>query len=337
MPFAARAAARYLATIIRRATHMFRVVAFVMAPVMLLVYLGERLGVVAWIGRALAPAMAWLDLPPDAGIVWVTTALSGMYAGIGALATLAGGMSLNAAQMTALGAMMLFAHNVPTEQAIVRRAGASALITGSLRVAAALLFGAGVTWVCKLGGWLQQPVSLAWLGARAAGGGVPDALPWLLATAQALLMIWLIICVLVVALDALERFGITALLTRLLAPLLRISGVEARAAPLVTAGMLLGLTYGGALVIDAASREHYSRRTLLLALCWLSLFHSLLEDTLLVVALGADVWIVLVLRGLVVLALMIALAACTGPRTRWGRQLGRAEHGVGAADRFRAG
>lgn len=324
----ASAIARYLKTIFLRATHMFRVVAFVMAPVMLLVYLADRLGVVAWVGRVLAPAMALLDLPPDAGIIWATTALSGMYAGIGALATLSGGLHLTVAQMSALAAMMLFAHNLPTEQAIVRRAGASALITGGLRVAAALSYGAGVAWVCKLGGWLQQPVSFAWLSARsAAEAGTPDFLPWLLATGRALLMIWAIICVLVVVLDAFERSGITHWLTRLLSPVLRASGVDERAAPMTTAGMLVGLTYGGALVIDATSRERYSRRTLLLALCWLALFHSLLEDTLLVVALGADLWIILVLRGAVTLAIMAALAALTGPRTRWGRRLRDSEEG----------
>ena len=108
-----------------------------------------------------------------------------------------------------------------------------------------------------------------------------------------------------------------------LAPVLRLTGLTEAAAPLTTIGMLMGLAYGGALIIEASERENYDRRTLLLALCWLSLFHAVLEDTLLIAALGANVWIILVLRGLTVLLIMMMLAAATQAHTRWGRRLAR--------------
>lgn len=312
----------YLNVLLRRSTRMFLTVASIMLPVMALVYLAERLGLVVLAGQALAPVMALLGLPAEAGIIWATTVLTNIYGGIAIIAALAGDLHLNVAQMSALGAMMLFAHNVPTEQAIVRRAGASALLTGSLRLLVGLAYGAAVAWICQLGGWLQDPVSLVWLqGGNAAAGGTPDLLHWLLGTAQAMGIIWLVIGGLVLLLDVLERLGFTRLFTRLLAPVLKLSGLEERAAPMTTIGMLLGVAYGGALIIDATRRERYSRRTLLLALCWLSLFHGLIEDTLLIAALGANIWLILVLRGLVVLAIMAALAALTRPRTRWGRRL----------------
>lgn len=313
---------RYPVELLRRATRMFVTVAKIMLPVMLAVYVAERLGWVALAGRALAPAMGALGLPPEAAIIWATTVLTNLYGGIAIVATLAGELQLNAAQMSALGAMMLFAHNLPTEQAIVRKAGGSALLTGSLRLLVGAGYGAAVAWTCQFAGWLQQPVSLAWLqGAGNAGGGTPDAWGWLLATAQSMGMIWLIIIALVLLLDALEWIGATRLLTRLLDPVLRLTGLEANAAPLTTVGLLMGLTYGGALIIDASRREHYSRRTLLLATCWLSLFHSVIEDTLLIAALGASVWVILVLRGALTLVLMVALAALTAPHTRWGQRL----------------
>jgi len=313
---------RYLRDIGWRATRMFRVVAGIMAPVMLVMYIAERLGLVQMAGHALAPAMAFMDLPAEAGIIWATTILTNIYGGIAIIAALSGDLQLTVAQVSALGAMMLFAHNLPTEQAVVRRAGASALFTGSLRIVVGVAYGAAVAWICRLGGWLQDPVSFAWLrGTSDAAPGTLDFLPWLLATAQSLLLIWAVIVVLVVLLDILERLGATRLLTWALAPVLRLSGLEERAAPLTTIGMLMGLAYGGALIIDASEREQYSRRTLLLALTWLSLYHAVLEDTLLIAALGANVWIILVLRGVVVLLLLMALAALTRPQTRWGRRL----------------
>lgn len=317
---------RYLTTLARRATHMFLVVARIMVPVMVLVYVADRLGLVQATGELLAPAMAFLGLPAQAGLIWATTVITNIYGGIAVIAALSGELQLNVAQMSALGAMMLFAHNLPTEQAVVRRAGASALLTGSLRLLVGAVYGAAVAWACHLGGWLQEPVSLAWLasGEASARSGPPELWPWLVGTARSLLLIWLIICVLVVVLDALERLGFTRWLTRKLAPVLRLTGLTEAAAPLTTIGMLMGLAYGGALIIEASEREQYDRRTLLLALCWLSLFHAVLEDTLLILALGANLWIILVLRGLATFAIMVGLAAATRPHTAWGRRLARA-------------
>lgn len=313
---------RYAAELLRRCTRMFITVARIMLPVMAVVYVAERLGWVAQVGQLLAPAMGLLGLPPETALIWATTVLTNLYGGIAIVATLAGDLQLTVAQMSALGAMMLFAHNLPTEQAIVRKAGGSALFTGSLRLLVGAGFGAAVTAVCRLAGWLQQPVSLTWLqGAGSTGSGTPDAWHWLLATAQSMGMVWLIIVALVLLLDGLEWVGVTRLLTRLLDPVLRVTGLEPNAAPLTTVGLLLGLTYGGALIIDASQREPYSRRTLLLATCWLSLFHSVIEDTVLIAALGANVWVILVVRGVVTLAIMVTLAALTRPHTRWGRRL----------------
>ncbi|MGB6102149.1 MAG: hypothetical protein WBG44_14930, partial [Comamonas sp.] len=123
-----------LNTISHRATRMFLTVAKIMLPVMVLVYGAERLGLVARAGELLSPAMAFIGLPAQAGIVWATTVLTNIYGGIAVISALSGELHLSAAQMSALGAMMLFAHNLPTEQAVVRRAGASALFTGGLRL-----------------------------------------------------------------------------------------------------------------------------------------------------------------------------------------------------------
>jgi len=113
----------YLNEIRRRATRMFLTVTKIMLPVMVLVYVAERLGLVALAARALQPAMAWIGLPAQAGIVWATTVLTNIYGGIAVIAALSGELHLTTAQISALGAMMLFAHNLPTEQAVVRRAG----------------------------------------------------------------------------------------------------------------------------------------------------------------------------------------------------------------------
>jgi hypothetical protein len=298
----------YLVRLLARSRRLFMTLMKVMLPVMVAVRLAEHWGWIEALGHAVAPAMAWLALPPEAGLVWITGAAVGIYGAIAAMIGLAPQLELSAGQLSALAAMLLFAHSLPIEQSIVRRAGASWWATGALRIAVALGYGGAVAWASRLSGVLAEPVSLAWMGAGAPSGGEHGLVDWLQATALSLAVTFAILVALLVLLDVLERAGLTRRITTLLTPLLRVSGLDARAAPVTTVGVLLGLTYGGVLVIEEAEKQHFSARTRFLALAWLSLSHALIEDTLLLVALGANVWIVLVGRVAVTLVLIGALA-----------------------------
>ncbi len=307
----------YFSTLLQRSWRMFLAIAKIILPVMIIVQIAQHFGLIDWIGQAIAPAMALMHLPPEAGIVWATTMLTGIYGGIASLSTLTS-LELTAGQLSALCAMMLFAHSLPVEQSIARRAGASFWATGALRVGAGIAYGAAIAWVCHLTGALSEPMSFEWLHGSSI---LPESasagyLGWLQSTAFSLVLTFAVIIVLVVVLDALEWLGITRRITTLLTPVLKISGLNAQLAPVTTVGVLLGLTYGGALIIDEAKKQNLPPRTRFLALSWLSLSHSLIEDTLLMMALGADIWIILVGRVLLTLAIVALLAKLTD-RGRW--------------------
>lgn len=295
----------------QRSWRMFLTVAKIMLPILFFVHIAEQLGIVTWLARAISPLMALLNLPPEAGIVWVTTILTNIYGGIAALGLLSDSMSLTHAQLSALGAMMLFAHNLPMEQAIAQRAGASAWITGTLRLGVGGVYGAFIAWGLGYLDWLNNPVNLSWLQAEKAAEihFWASWLPWLLNTLKTLGMTAAIIFCLVVVLDVLERIGFTRLLSQWLTPVLKLSGLNERVAPVTTVGVLLGLSYGGALIIEQAQKNQFDAKTRLLALSWLSLSHSLIEDTLLIMALGANIWVILVGRVLVTLVVMALMAA----------------------------
>lgn len=303
----------YFITLLKRSLRMFITVSKVMLPVMIVVQIAQEYGLVDMVGQFIAPAMSLMNLPPEAGIIWTTTMLTGIYGGIATLSGLAGSADMTAGQLSALCAMMLFTHNIPVEQAIVQRAGAGFWSTSALRVGTAIAYGAAVSWACHLTGALAEPMSFEWLrgSAATADSNANPYLVWAQATAFSLLLTFAVIVVLVAALDALEKLGITRRITAAMMPLLKISGLNAQVAPVTTVGVLLGLTYGGALIIEEAKKQNFSARTRFLALTWLSLSHALIEDTLLLVALGADVWIVLVGRVIVTLAIVATLARLT--------------------------
>jgi hypothetical protein len=312
----------YLIDLLRRSKRLFLSLVKVMVPVMILVRLGQELGWVDALGRAIAPAMAWLDLPPEAGMIWVASVFVGVYGAIGALVAFAPTLDISVGQFSALCSMILFAHAIPVEQAIVQRAGASFGATAALRIGVALVYGAAVAWLCRLTGVLGDRVSLDWLqGSAFAAAGSAGLAGWIQTTAFSLALTFAIIVGLLILLDALERLGVTRRITAAMAPLLKLSGLEARAAPVTTVGVLLGLTYGGALIIEEAARQQFTARTRFLALSWLSLSHSLIEDTALFLALGANIWIILVGRVIVTLVVIAILARLVDDGGRAGARL----------------
>src|SRR5690606_25745362 len=167
--------------------------------------------------------MALLHLPPEAGIVWTATVFTGIYGGIASLSGLSSSLDMNAAQVSALGAMMLFAHSIPVEQAIVRRAGASFNITAALRILTAIAYGAAVSWFCHLTGILSEPMSFDWLRGSSfiASDGGSGWMAWAQATTFSLILTFAVIIGLVLLLDILDKLGITRRITHALLPLLK--------------------------------------------------------------------------------------------------------------------
>lgn len=272
---------------------------------MLLVRILDQFGFSQTIGEFIGPAMAYVGLPPEAGIVWTVAILVGTYAGVGAIIAFMPVMDLDVGQMSILTSMILCAHMVPSEQAIVHRAGASFFWTSVIRIASAIIFAFIANLIIQHLGILQDTVNLSW---TPDGLASDDWLSWSIATLQTMLLMLCIIFILFLVLDIFERIGVNRLLTILLSPLHKILGIRKELAPLTSVGLLLGLGFGSGLIIEYVERNQVSKRELFVTLSFLSIFHAIIEDTLLMLALGADIWVILVWRGVFAVVFMALLA-----------------------------
>jgi hypothetical protein len=76
---------------------------------------------------------------------------------------------------------------------------------------------------------------------------------------------------------------------RLLSPVLKSMGIGREAGTITIVGVTLGLSYGGGLIIHEARSGRIPAKDVFLALTFMGLCHSLIEDTLLMLLLGADI------------------------------------------------
>lgn len=276
----------------------------IMIPVMLAMKLLQELGLIGVVGDLMGPLMQVFGLPGSMGLVWATALLTNLYAAAVVLITLLPENPLSAAQVTVLATMMLIAHGLPVELSIARRSGARLRGQLIVRLAAAMLCG----WLLFLGyEWLQwgtQAVQPSWIPDRPEPGWIG----WLLREIRNLSGIALIVLAMLMLLDILKRLGVTDLMIRLLSPILRSMGIGREAGAITIVGVTLGLSYGGGLIIHEARSGRIPSRDIFLALSFMGLCHSLIEDTLLMLLLGADVFGVLWARMLFSLVFLWILA-----------------------------
>lgn len=277
----------------------------VMVPVMILVRVAVSLGAIELIGKAISPVMSWVGLPGEMGFVWVTAMIVNIYAGAAALLTILPEYPLTVAQATTLGAMILIAHSLPVEQRIAQKSGAGFIFTLMLRLVSALVYGIILSTIYAGFSEFQQPAKVVFLEVLPPS---QDWLSWAYSSAKSLWSIFWIIFVLLLGLRLLDIFRITPLLAKALSPFLRLMGIGEKATSMTVTGALLGISYGGALIIQEARTGKLAEKDIFLSLSFMCLCHGLIEDTLFVMTFGGHYSGLLVGRFLFSLVVIMLLA-----------------------------
>nr|WP_228574764.1 nucleoside recognition domain-containing protein [Halomonas sp.] len=276
----------------------------VMVPALLIVKALEMLGMTELLGQWLAPLMAPLGLPEPLSVVWAATLLTNIYTGLVIFFEVTRDTPLTVAQVTVLGALMAVGHSLPIEGAVARMAGVPWWLTVLLRVGGAWLLG----WLLHLsyswGGWLQHANKVVW------EPSVQDVtlMTWVQGQAMTLATIFVVIFSLMSLLRLLRWLGVERLIHKLLYPLLRLLGIGPAAANITVIGITLGLTFGAGLLLREARSGSLTPRDIVLTLCFLGLCHSLIEDTLLIMLMGADLSGLLWARFVFALVIIAVLA-----------------------------
>lgn len=275
----------------------------IMVPVSFCVTMLQYTGVLERIAWVLSPIMKIVSLPPEASFALIAGALINIYAGIAVMGTL----SLSAWDINIMAVMMLICHNLIVESAVQSKTGVSGLKMTLFRIIAAIGVGICLSFILPEG-FKQVSTTMGGKVFSSAQGFLDVLILWVKQTSILTLKVILIIAAINLIIDVMRYLKAFDPVITLLRPLTFMHGLPKKASFMWMAGILFGLAYGSGVLIAEAQTGRVDKDSLVRLNLSLGISHSLIEDTLLFVAIGASLFWVLIPR-MVAAAVMVWIYA----------------------------
>jgi spore maturation protein SpmB len=253
-----------------------------------LVKILQYLGVVDWISDLLSPMFQFLGLPGEAALVFISAYLVNIYSAIAVIATL----ELNYKAITILAVMCLCAHNMFVETTIQKKTGSSAIRIVLLRTICAFVMGFVLNLIIPEN--TAMPAATA--GAIENVGLLAELQIWGIATLQLVVKMFVLIILLNIMQRLLNEYGIIKWISTIFSPVLKIFGLPRKTSFLWVVANILGLAYGGAIMIEESKQKKITPKDADLLNHHIAISHSNLEDVILLASVGASVPVMLISR-----------------------------------------
>ena len=250
----------------------------IILPISLAVSLLQYWGIIAYMAGFLSPAFSLIGLPGESAIVFISSLFLTLYAPIAIIATLA----LDMREITILALMCLISHNLFVESAIQKKTGSSAVRMFVMRFVTSFVAAYFLNLLLpqQLGENKQTETAIVF-------SNLSEMLIfWIKGAGALILKIVLIVTGLMVLQNILTEFKITDLISKAFAPFMKIMGLSPDSSFLWVISQIVGLTYGSAIMIEAVEKKQITTQNANLLNYHIAINHSLLEDTLLFVAIG---------------------------------------------------
>lgn len=258
----------------------------IILPISLLVRLLQYSGLLGRLSDLLAPVFSLVGLPGETAIVFITSVFSPLYAPIALITS----MSLGVREATILALMCLTSHNLMVESSVQAKTGSSFWVMTLLRLSMSFVIAFSLNLLMPHKGWGQ--VGTAQSAATCNSLGEVMVL-WFTSSIQVVITILLIVTVLMILHYLLDEFKLMKGLSSVFSPLMRLFGLPRDAAFLWLVGNVVGLAYGGAIMVEQMEQKKLSYAGGNLLNHHLAMCHSLLEDTIIFVAIGIPaLWLV---------------------------------------------
>ena len=263
---------------------MGRITVIITFAMMLLKYFN----ILPVISGFISPVFKYFGLPGSAALAYLSGYFVNNYSAIAVISTL----DLDWRATTIIATMALCSHSMILETAVQKKTGASAVRMVIVRTLTAIVLGLLLNLLLPgSSGQLADAAAQKWT--------LPLGITlweWFLDTLKLLVMMTAIIFTLNILQRLLTEFGVMDRIAKLFRPLMYVLGLPANTTFLWLVANIVGLGYGGAVMLDEISRGTLSREDILLLNTHISVSHSNVEDLSLMAAIGGVWWIMLTIR-----------------------------------------
>ena len=265
----------------------------VLVPLIIVIKLFTVYGLIQYVAMPLEPLMVLAGLPPELGLAWATGLVINGYSGVLIFISLVPTLEpLTVAQTTTFAILLLMAHSLPMEGRIAQQCGISGLTNSVIRLVMAVITALLFKHIATTFHLFTEPAVMA-IQPKANPVGLTG---WALNELRNLGSIFCIIYIVMLGQRALKYFRISDVLGYLLSPVLRLLGMGPAAATTVIVGFCMGLLYGSGIIIKEARSGALTQGEVFAAVTLMALSHALIEDTFLLMLLGASLWGILIMR-----------------------------------------
>ncbi len=276
---------KILVNIFQETTKIFWILFKVILPVVIVIRALELIGAIPFLAKFLEPLTSFIGIDGSLGLVWMAAILVNIYAGLAAFASLQAIFDYSVAETTILGLIILIAHSLPIEVAIAKKSRISWIFNLSFRFINAILAGKILNLIFTKYELFSEPNQSVLQ--------VPNELvsnfEWAILQIQNFFIIFLIIFFIILTINVLKALGVWSFIIHIMKIPLSYLGMSEKVANIILIGLTLGISFGGGFLIEESKKNNISKKDILLSLSFLSLCHSIIEDTILILLLGSHI------------------------------------------------
>ena len=276
---------KILVNIFQETTKIFWILFKVILPVVIVIRALELIGAIPFLAKFLEPLTSFIGIDGSLGLVWMAAILVNIYAGLAAFASLQAIFDYSVAETTILGLIILIAHSLPIEVAIAKKSRISWIFNLSFRFINAIVAGKILNLIFTKYELFNEPNQSVLQ--------VPNELvsnfEWAILQIQNFFIIFVIIFFIISTINVLKALGVWSLIINIMKIPLSYLGMSEKVANIILIGLTLGISFGGGFLIEESKKNNISKKDILLSLSFLSLCHSIIEDTILILLLGSHI------------------------------------------------
>jgi len=266
-------------------------------PVSLLTFWLKDIGALDYIAPFFAPFMKYFGLPGEAAICLIAGFTNFIYAAIGTMAVL----DLSPKQITILGIMIGFCHNLILETILLSKLKMVRLPIGFFRLFVALL--AGILIKNFIPNDLTGEVLNSYIKV--------DTFTWVSAI-KSVLSTGVQIIVVLLCINLIYEYFMIWRFREFIADkskfITKIIGFSESAFAAWVVGFFIGVVYGAGILYTMVSNNKLSHKDISLVTIWISLAHAIIEDCMIFVVIGGSFWWIFSVRVLLAFIIVRLLA-----------------------------